>query len=467
MARDRPGAAERIRGRVHALRASLHRALWEIDEASLSPPRRVIVGVARLVFVTADTFLRERLQVRAAALAFFTVLSIVPAGAFVFSIAKALGAYDLLIEETVRPLIHESFPDPDAAGTPEGVVVLRTTLDRLIDLVANTDVFGLGLVGVVVLSFTIHRVLLHTEQSFDAIWGFEGRRNYVRRLPVYLVIVLFTPLGLVFASTITAARQGQPVMAALDAWLAVPLLVDLLVLALPPLLVWLALLPLYLLLPSARVRRRSAMLGALVGGLAWYGIQIAHVTFQIGVARQNALYSGFGAFPLFLVWLHLSWMCVLLGAQVAASHQNAPTLRQLARVNLADHLSVQAVALRAMTLLPDDPQGEALRALARDVGVAVEPLRSVLDMLVDAGLLTRRGGAYDPRYAAAIELDTVRVATVIDALGRRDATSGMPWSQAERAVTEVLEKLHGAVESSSHNRTIGELRRRGAPDDET
>lgn len=463
---DAPGMVERIKARLERTRLYFQRALWEIDEASLSGPRRTLLSLLRLGFVTIDAFFRERLQMRAAALAFFTLLSIVPAAALIFSIAKALGAYDLLLRETVHPLIQETFPDVSAPGTPEGVQALRQTLDQLIDLVGNTDVFGLGLLGFLVLAYTIHRVLRHVEQSFDAIWGFEGRRTFARRLPSYVVVTLFTPLALTFASTVTAARQGQPIMGALDAWLQVPILVDVLVFALPPLLVWLALLPVYVLLPSARVRRRSAMLGALVGGLGWYGIQIVHVAFQIGVARQNAIYSGFGAFPIFLLWLHLSWVCVLLGAQVASAHQNAPTLRQLARLNLSDHLSVQAVAIRAMTLLPDDPQGETLRVLARDVGVAVEPLRSVLDMLVTHGLLSRRGGPYDPRYAPATDLDSVRVATVIEALGRRGADSAVPFSQAERTVTEVLEKLHDAVESSSHNRTIGELRRRAASDDE-
>ena len=159
-------------------------------------------------------------------------------------------------------------------------------------------------------------------------------------------------------------------------------------------------------------------------------------------------------------------MIVLLGAQIAAANQNAPTLRQLARANLSDHTSVQAVALRAMTLLPSDAKGEKLRTLARQVGVAVEPLRDVLDLLVRHGLLTRRGGPYNPRYAAATDFESVRVATVLEALGRNAADSAMPWDAAERNVQDVLDKLQGAVESSAHNRTIGELRRSTSDEEE-
>jgi len=460
---EAPGVVERLKRRLTDARTYVYRGLWEIDEATLTRPRRTALAVTRLGFVTVDSFFRERLQMRAAALAFFTLLSIVPLAALLFSVAKVVGAYDLLIAETVRPLIDQSFP---AGSSSDGVVQLRSTLEQLLEIVGRTDVFGLGLVGLAVLLLTIQRVLRGAEQSFDAIWGFTGRRNFAKRLPGYVFIVLFTPLALTFASTITAARQGQPVLAMLEAWLHLPWLVSLLVFVIPPVLVCLGLLPLYFLLPAARVRRRSAMLGALVGGLGWYGLQMGHVTFQIGVARQNALYSGFGAFPIFLLFLHLSWVFVLLGAQVAAAHQNAPTLRQLARVNLHDHLSVQAVALRAMTLIPNDPEGEALRPLARAVGVAVEPLRDVLDLLVRHGLLTRRGSSYDPTYAPARDLAELRVATVLEALGRRAQDSSMPWDDAEKSVTEVLEKLHGAVESSAHNRTIGELRRKAIADED-
>ena len=229
-----------------------------------------------------------------------------PAGALVFSIAKWFGAYDLLIAETVRPMIDESFPVTGALDSAGGATALRSTLEELIGLVANTDVFGLGVLGLIVLIITIQRVLRGAEDSFDAIWGFEGRRMFMKRLPGYVVIVVFTPLALIFASTITIARHGQPAMRALEAWIELPWLANLLVFVIPPILVWLAMLPVYLLLPGARVRRRSAMIGALVAGLGWYGLQILHVSFQIGVARQNALYSGFGAFPIFLLWLHLS-----------------------------------------------------------------------------------------------------------------------------------------------------------------
>lgn len=462
VARPKSGLTRVGRGAKERLlrwRASVYRALFEVDEATLPRWRRVLLNVTRLTFVTLDSAFRERLQMRAAALAFFTLLSIIPLAAFTFSVAKGVGAYDALVRETVRPFVEEAFGVAEGRALPDGVVVLRNTFEKILEMVARTDVFGLGLAGLLVLVLTVGRVLRSAEEAFDAVWGFPGQRSLVRRLPGWFVVALATPLALVLASTVTAARQGQPVMALLHEYIPWPIAVQALAFVLPPLLVCASLLPVYLLLPSAHVHRRSAVIGALVGGLGWYALQVLHVRFQIGVARTNALYSGFGAFPIFLLWLHLSWVWVLLGAQVAAAHQNAPTRRQLVRRRLEDHASRQAVALRAMLALAHTPDGQRLRELARHLGIGVEPLRQVLDALLDHGLLEREGGPYDPSYGTANDPDTTRVAAVLDALGRGTPDASAPWEESDAPLAKVLEGLQSAAEASAHNRTIGELKR--------
>lgn len=452
------GLEVRLRRRFERIRAAFHRALYEVDESSMSPPLRALLSVVRLVFLTVDTFFRERLQMRAAALAFFTMLSIVPFAALVFAVSKQLGAYDFLIEASVRPFLDETFAVGAGEDVPDGVSVLRDTVNRILDLVSATDVRGLGLAGFAVLLVTIQRVVRGAEEAFDAIWGFPGRRALVRRIPGYILVTLVTPAALLAATTVTAAGHGRGMVYALLGGLPGPWLVTLVTKVVTPMLVCAGILLLYLVLPSARVRRRSALIGAFLGGLGWYLLQVGHVQFQLGVARANALYSGFGAFPIFLLWLHLSWVMVLLGAQVAATHQNTPTFRQLARARLEDHESREAVALRAMMAFSQAGDPIRLRTLARTLGVAVEALRDVLDALVEHALLVRgEGGPYDPIYRAGEDTDALRVAAVLDAVRREPVDA--PWDTDDAAVAEVIEGLKSAAAASAHNRTIGELRR--------
>src|SRR5690349_10432337 len=125
MARGIAGVMKRMRGYGY-------RALWELDERALPRPQRAALVVVRLAFVTLEGFFRERLQIRAAALAFLTVLSIVPFAALTFSIAKAVGAYDALVESTVRPFIEDTFRTTRGEEVPAGVEALRSTLDSVL-----------------------------------------------------------------------------------------------------------------------------------------------------------------------------------------------------------------------------------------------------------------------------------------------------------------------------------------------
>jgi membrane protein len=62
-----------------------------------------------------------------------------------------------------------------------------------------------------------------------------------------------------------------------------------------------------------------------MAGTLYQIFQIGYINFQIGVARYNAIYGSFAALPLFLVWLQVSWIIVLLGAELSFAHQNVDT----------------------------------------------------------------------------------------------------------------------------------------------
>lgn len=462
--------AQRMRGAV----ARAYGALWEVDEQALSRSARWLLTVGRLLFITTAAFFRERLQTRATALAFVTVLSLVPSAALTFSIAKWAGLYDVLINETLRPFIDESMGASHGASLPTGVVAIRDNLERFLTVVANTDVFHLGVYGFLVLLLAILRVLRGAEEAFDAIWAFPFRRPWFSALPRFLLVASLSPVALGGATILTAARQQNQLMSAIRTVLPLPLVVDAVALLFPPLLACVGMFFAYLLLPSAHVRIRSAWVGAIVGGLAWYAVGVLHIRFQIGIARYNAIYSGFGSFPIFLVWMHLSWVAVLLGAQAAAAHQNAPTFRQLARARLSDHASRQALALRAMVYLVQRGRGERLRTLAKELGVGVEDLRACLDAMVAHALLTRYGRPNDPVYSPPPGAEAVRVKAILEALEKDPAATASPtWEAEDQPLSDVLDRLSDAMQSSHHNRTIGELKqaaeeaRRGQSSEDT
>jgi membrane protein len=430
--------------------------LFELDESRLSPLRRGIVFTLRLAWLTVRGFFREQLQMRAMALAFATTLAFVPAAALAFAIADAAGATDLLIEETVQPFLAQTFGAADDPSLPGGVRSLRTTLDGLLALVRSTRVEGLGILGFAIVLIALFRVLGGVEEAFAHVFEHRGPpRPLWRRLRGFAVVATATPIGLTYALTSAALAHG-----AIGSWLewAIPFapVRDVLLLVLPPIVVTLTLFLLYVELPDAEVRPRSALLGAFLAALGWYGLQLLHIRFQVGLARYNALYSGFGAFPILLLSIHFSWVIILLGAQVIAAHQNAPTLRQLARGSPRDHAERQAVAMSAAIALAKSGEPIGLRKLAIDLGVGAGWLREVLDDLAAHGIVKASVDRTDRRYTLAMDPQALRAATVLDALERAPGAPDLPWSLAEGTVGEILLARRAAA-SSTADRTIAEL----------
>lgn len=302
--------------------ARLRARLAEPDEGA-GRPARLGRFLGRLVWVAARAFFRDRVQLRASALSFSTLLAVVPSLALAFALARGTGLYATFRAGTIDPFLDETL-----GRGGEGVQTLRTWADGVLALVEATDLSGLGVGGFAVLALALVRVLLGVEEAFRQIFAVKGaRRTLGGRLSALGAVAVLSPLGLLYATASASLHQGTWLSARLAAWVPLGPLRELLLVALPPLVVLLALHVVYRALPEVPVPRRSALFGAAWAAALWYGTQLAHVRLQLGLARWNALYSGFGAFPVLLASIQLSWVAVLIGAQLAAAHRQDPSLR--------------------------------------------------------------------------------------------------------------------------------------------
>ena len=99
-------------------------------------------------------------------------------------------------------------------------------------------------------------------------------------------------------------------------------LIFLLLKLLPFGLIWLLFILIYIVLPNTRVQWISALIAGFIGGAIFHLTQGFYINAQVLLAKYNAIYGSFAALPFFLIWLQLSWMIVLLGAQIAYAHQH-------------------------------------------------------------------------------------------------------------------------------------------------
>jgi membrane protein len=406
--------------------------IWAVRVDELPRRRALLYRLARTVSATVRGFFDKELTSRAASLTYYTILSIVPFLAFAFSLLKGFGVYRKLMQESLRPYLRQTFA---------GDTALLDGIDQTLAFVERTSVSGLSVIGVLVLMYTSISMLSTIEASLNRIWEAKTARPLLRKVTDYTTILVIGPLLTLAAITITAGAQNSTFVAVLHRWLLLGDIVDFLLRLVSILLGCIGLVALYVILPNAHVRFASALFGGVVAGLLWQGALLLHVRFQIGVARYNALYSGFAALPIFLVWVYVSWTIVLVGAQLAASHQYEQRMKQALRARHVDqevreHLAVVAAAAVSRAFIEGRAPPTSL-ALAQALDVPPVAVDQVLEALVEAKLLARVAEGSELRYAPARDVDAVHLGDVEVAV-RHD-----PSAEAQ-ALRATLERTSGA-----------------------
>jgi membrane protein len=391
--------------------------IWRARLADLPRGRAAAYKASRILYSAARGFFDNQLMLRAAALTYYTVLSVVPLLAFAFALLKGFGAYESFVTGTLRPWLRATF-----AGNP----TLHDGVERILRFVDDTDVSRLGTLALLFLLYTAVTLVASVEEALNEVFGAKTRRSHLRQLTDYTTLLVTAPILLVVATTLSTAAQSSRFVAFLRNTLSLGPVIDFVVGLAPIVVVGLAFLAIYVILPNVRIRLGSALLGAAVAALLWQGALVLHVRSQLGVARYNALYSGLAAVPIFLVWTWVSWLVVLAGAQIAASHQGEQAVRQRFRMRHADQAlrEVLAVALGAVIardFLAGGPR-RSVAALAELLEAPPPLVEEVLDALARAGLVARAAFDHATAFVPARDLDAIRAGDLREAL-RRDPES--------------------------------------------
>jgi membrane protein len=429
------------------------REVWQSDLARLTRLNRYGYRTARVMYLAGRGFVQDNCLFRASALTYITVLSLVPLLAFSFSVAKGFGFYQRLIDDSIQPFIDRTF-----AGSEE----MRTALMRVLDFVNGTDVSALGIPGLVLLIYTVLKLLSTIERSFNDIWAVQRSRSILRKLSDYLTMVIVAPIFLFVATGLTLAAENNFVVDYLRRSTELGPVIDLVLKLFPLFAMWLGFSFVYLALPNSRTRISSAALGGLVAAILWQIALVLHIKFQIGIARYNALYSSFAAFPIFLMWINVCWITVLFGAEVCFAHESEESYMHIARSRPADHAFKEIVALRAMTrigerfLSGEDPW--TVSALSAELSVPQRTLQELLGLLVRRGLLADLGVGQEDLYLPARDLETITIKSVLDALKGTTGPVDVPTNASvDREIDRLMAGLNHEASASGFNRTVRAL----------
>ena len=290
-------------------------SFYKTDIWSLSSEKEqdliFIDRLIRLLIVGVRRFISKGCMQKASALTYYSLLSIVPVVAMVFGIAKGFG-FDKVLEE----MLLDKFADRKP--------MLLQVFDFANSLLSNTRGGMIAGIGLVMLFWSVMKVLTNVEITLNDIWDVKAHRSISRKVSDYFSIMFLAPVLIIISNSITLyISHAVPMLIS-----KIPVLnhaVGLVIFAfklLPFSLVWLGFAIIYIIMPNTKVTFKSAIIGGIIGGVIFQIVQWGYIRFQVGVASYNAIYGSFAALPLFLIWLQLSWFIVLLGASVSQIVQN-------------------------------------------------------------------------------------------------------------------------------------------------
>ncbi len=429
--------------------------IWHLEPETFTGLRRHAVKYLQVLALVFRDFRDDGCLVRASALSFNTILSLVPFFALTFAVLKGFGVHN-----RIEPLIL----DEVAAGSQE-------TVDRIISYINNTNMTSLGTIGLVALVLTVITLLGNIEEAFNVIWGVRETRSFYRKFSDYLSVVITGPILLLTAVSITTTLQSQTLVK----WLVeTTYFGDLLLFIIrltPYFVIWLALVFLYIFIPNTKVRFSSALIGGVLAGTIWQLAQWGYIHFQVGVAKYNAIYGTLALLPIFMVWIYTSWLIVLFGVEVVYAHQNIRTFRREIRNSSFSHGQKEFLCL---AILQDITAafhfGRELwtpEQLAEELDIPLRVVREMLSFLAETGFITATAGEI-PHYIPAREPEQTAVRDVLEALKNHgDKCRITRMTDEEKRIQDILARLELCTATTLEGMTMKDLVAGASPAENT
>ena len=278
--------------------------IWRITENEVSGLKEIYINIIKTVILAVRGFQSENLQTKASALTYSTLLSIVPLLAVLLGIAKGFG-----FQGTVRQELFDYFPGHEME------------LNKAFEFVESYLAQAQGGViiggGLILLFYTVINLISSVEDTFNDIWQIQKSRPWYRKISDYLALFLVLPVLMTASSGLSIFMSTLQ-----NSFLVFTPLVELFLHIAPYIITTLAFTGLYVSLPNTKVRFVNGLVAGFIAGCAFQLFQFIYISGQIWVSKYNAIYGSFAALPLLLLWLQLSWLICLFGAELSYASQN-------------------------------------------------------------------------------------------------------------------------------------------------
>ncbi len=304
--------------------------IWLLNEEDFSRWKRRLVRDLKTMVLMYNTFVDQKISYQVTALAYRSMLSVVPAIAIGFYLTDGLGLRDKFADILYANLGEERIID-----------ALLQAADNIV-VTAESGLFGF--ISMASFVWIVLSLMITVRQVFNNVWKVEREQNFLRMIGVILGIMVMSPfvviiffsgsvvysdvLDLLFPSQLAISDHLKGFMS----WLTFAGISVLILTAM------------YKFIPATRVHTTYAFKAAMVAGLIFTVVQYLYLETQVMVAKQSAVYGALAAIPLFMIWLNMGWAIVLYGAELSYAFQNVD--RQSLTIEQLDEMNTEAVRVR-------------------------------------------------------------------------------------------------------------------------
>ena len=282
--------------------------IWYLNTQDFARWKGNLIQTLRTATLMISTFTRQKIGYQISALAYQSMLAVVPAIAVGLYMTDAIGLKDKFAD-----ILYENL----------GQTPLVETLVSAAEKIASIAESGLfGFISMASFIWIVLSLMYTVRQVFNNVWQVEKEKSILKAFGVIIGITILSPFviilfftGTVFYSHILDWLLPQEFFLSehirgLLSWASFAGICILLVSIM------------YKYIPGTKVHYKHALKAAVFAGIAFAAVQFLYLETQLMVSKQNAVYGVLAAIPLFMIWLNLGWSIILYGAELSYAFQN-------------------------------------------------------------------------------------------------------------------------------------------------
>lgn len=281
--------------------------IWTITYGEISKSKLFLYSTIKTIILAMKGYDKHRLGIRAAALTYAISFAIVPLFALIIAIAKGFG-----VEKLIEHFLEKIF-----IAQSELIPTTMVFVEKYLATMQNGLFIG---IGVLILLWSVMNLFMQIENSLNDIWEVKKSRAFFKQFTNYFTGVVVFPFLItilsgasIYLNTVLSKTFLFEVFSPLMKFLVhfIPYFASSIVFTLA-----------YKFIPNTKVKFVNALIAGVVAGSMFQLFQTLYINGQINLTRYNAIYGGFAAIPLLLLWLSISCQIFFIGAEISYNSQN-------------------------------------------------------------------------------------------------------------------------------------------------